>query len=139
MEVDEALRNLLPDDLIREAARCGIEKISVGRWFDSFLNIFGMWRPESKEILLDIGREEGLLALYRSRHPELDVKASEVFEILFLHELVHAGGIKDEGDVDRLAVQMFKERRDATKKKVLEEVKKGVREGLRTWFRREFL
>lgn len=129
--VDSEIRNLIPDDLIREAARRGIERISIGQWYDPFLNIFGVCRPASKEIFLDIGREESLLALYRGRHPELNILPEETFEILFLHELLHFGGLRDEGEVDRLAIQRFRERRDATKKKIIEAVKAGVREGFR--------
>lgn len=136
--VDPEIEKLIPDDLIREAEKAGIKKISSAHLQDGVETVFAVFRPTVMEIVLDLTKGEKLLALYRMRNCELHLTASEAYPLLFFHELSHLK-FKDERDCHEHAVRLFREWRDATRKKIVEEVEKGVREGFKAWFKCEFL
>ena len=133
MIVSPEVKSLIPDDLIKEAEKCGVERISVSSWLYAIRRLFGFWHPESKEILIDLTKGDRLLELYQKKYPELNVQdESEAFLILFYHEISHVKGYLNEQDAEEHGVKLFRERRDATKKKVIETIQEGIKEGFRT-------
>lgn len=132
MIVSPEIRNLISSDLLEEARKAGVRRISSSSWLHTLRRLFGFFDPEGKEILIDLTKGERLKELYQKKYPELDLKAEEAYLILFLHEVGHSLNGQDESKADEYAKKRFIEWRDATKKKILKAVKEGIEEGFRT-------
>lgn len=133
MIVSSEIRELIPADLLELAEKSGVKKISTSSWLYTIRRFFGFFDPEDKEILIDLTKRERLLELYQAKYPELNLVINEVYLFLFLHELAHANGCMDEWGADEWAVARFKEWRSETKKKIIEAIKEGIKEGIEGW------
>jgi hypothetical protein len=131
MIVNPEIKKLIPADFIELAEKNGVKKISTSSWLYAVRRFFGFFDPENKEILIDLTKGERLLELYQAKYPELNLVVNEVYLFLFLHELAHANGCKDERGADEWAVARFKEWRSETKKKIIEAIQEGIREGFK--------